>query len=48
VLQVEPSIGAAYASASKLAGEQGSALFIAGSLFLAGSILEIVREDEDG
>ena len=48
VLAIEPSISAAYATASKLAAEQDAALFIAGSLFLAGSILELVREDEDG
>lgn len=48
ILAIEPSVGKAFQSASKLAEESGAALFIAGSLFLAGTILGEMQEDEDG
>jgi len=47
ILAIEPSIRAAFDTASKLSREKGAALFIAGSLFLAGEILENLQEYDD-
>lgn len=48
VLSVEPEIGAALELASKLAEEKQTALFVTGSLYLIGSVLEQLQEEDDG
>lgn len=48
VIGIESNLELAYAQASEMATEREAALFITGSLFLVGSLLELIQEDDDG
>ena len=47
VVGVIPNVGEALAAARKLAKESGAMIVIAGSLYLAGEVLDLLKAEED-